>query len=69
MHFLKFSSLYQKPDQLRYHPSSMLVPYDRRYPYCSGLAVHPSVVAAESKARIFCIVAMGHLPHVLIKRA
>lgn len=33
---------------------SMLVPYDRRYSYCSSLAVHPSVqvVAAESKALI-----------------
>ena len=26
-------------------------------------------MAVESKALIFCIVAMGHLPHVLIKRA
>ena len=46
----------------------VIVPYDRRYPYCSGLAVHPSVVAAESKTLIFCIVAKRPLSHILIKR-
>ena len=33
----------------------MLVPYDRRQPYCSGLAVRPSIVAAESKVLIIVL--------------
>ena len=40
----------------------MLVPYDRRQPYCSGLAVRPSIVAAESKALITVIERL-HLRH------
>ena len=62
------SSCNQKADCLRSHPSSMLVPTDRRLSYHSGLAVTLSTTTEKLKTRLSLYKYHTFLPHILVER-